>query len=84
MTAADLNCFMVTCALVPDLYCPGYSSAETLSKEANLTRTATRYKVDASRITARVTAELSAKGRSAGGKPRAASNRCRYQTAKTK
>jgi hypothetical protein len=84
MTAADLNRFMVTCALVPDLYCPGYSSAETLSKEANLTRTATRYKIDASRITARVTAELSAKGRSAGGKPRSASNRCRYQTAKTK
>ena len=23
MTAADLNRFMVTCALVPDLYCPG-------------------------------------------------------------
>jgi len=61
MTAADLNRFMVTCALVPDLYCPGYSSAETLSKEANLMRTAVRYKVEASKITARVTAELSAK-----------------------
>jgi len=84
MTAADLNRFMVTCALVPDLYCPGYSSAETLSKEANLTRTATRHEVDASKITVRMTAELSAKGRSAGGKPRAVSNRCRYQTPKTK
>jgi ParB family transcriptional regulator, chromosome partitioning protein len=31
MTAADLNRFLVTCALVPDLYCPGYSSAETQS-----------------------------------------------------
>lgn len=40
MTAADLNRFTVTCALLPDLYCPGYSSAETLSKEANLMRTA--------------------------------------------
>ncbi len=66
MTAADLNRFVVTCALVPDLYCPGYSSAETLSKEANLMRTAVRYKVDASKITARVTAELSAKRK--GGK----------------
>ena len=36
MTAADLNRFLVTCALVSDLYCPGYSSAETLSKDANL------------------------------------------------
>ena len=63
MTAADLNRFMVTCALVPDLYCPGFSSAETLSKEANLMCTAVRYKVDASKITAGVTAELSAKGK---------------------
>jgi hypothetical protein len=63
VTAADLNRFMVTCALVPDLYCPGYSSAETLSKEANLMRTAVRYKVEASKITARVTAESSAKRR---------------------
>ncbi len=63
MTATDLNGFIVTCALVPDLYCPGYSSAETLSKEANLMRTAVRYKVDASKITADVIAELSAKGK---------------------
>jgi ParB family chromosome partitioning protein len=63
MTAADLNRFMVTCALVPDLYCPGYSSAETLSKEANLLRTAARYKVDASKITATVSAALSARRR---------------------
>lgn len=63
MTAADLNRFMVTCALIADLYCPGYSSAEVLSKEANLMRTAVRYKVDASKITARVDAELSRKRR---------------------
>ncbi len=61
MTAADLNRFMATCALVPDLYCQCYSSAETLSKESNLIRTAVRYKVDASKITVGVTAELSAK-----------------------
>jgi len=31
MTTADLNRFMVVaCALVSDLYCPGYSSAEAL------------------------------------------------------
>lgn len=63
MTVADLNWFVVMCSLIPDLYCPGYSSAETLSKEANLMRAAVRYKVDASKIAARVTAELSTKGK---------------------
>jgi hypothetical protein len=67
MTAADLNRFMVTCAIVPDLYCPGYSLAETLSKEANLMRTAACYKVAASKITATVTAELSSKRRAGKG-----------------
>jgi ParB family chromosome partitioning protein len=70
MTAADLNRFMVNCALVPDLYCPGYSSAETLSKEANLMRTAARYKVDASKMTAVVMAELSAKRKGSKGRSR--------------
>jgi ParB family chromosome partitioning protein len=84
MTTAELNRFLVTCSLVPDLYCPGYSSADALSKEANLMRTAVRYKVDASKITTRVTAELSAKGRRAGDKPRPVSSRCKHQTAKTK
>jgi ParB family transcriptional regulator, chromosome partitioning protein len=66
LTAADLNRFIVACALVPDLYCPGYSSAETLSKESNLMRTAVRYKVDASKVTAEVKVELSKKRK--GGK----------------
>jgi hypothetical protein len=61
MTTTDLNRFMVVCSLVPDLYCPGYSPAETLSKEANLMRAAARYKVDAAKVTATVTSELSAK-----------------------
>jgi len=79
MTAADLNRFIVTCAIVPDLYCPGYSSAETLSREANLIRTAVRYKVDASKINTTVTAELSA-GRK-GGKARSCN---RQKQGKTK
>jgi ParB family transcriptional regulator, chromosome partitioning protein len=63
MTTTDLNRFVVTCALVPDLYCPGYSSAEALSKEANLMKSAGRYRVDASKITAKVSAELVKKSR---------------------
>jgi hypothetical protein len=70
MTAADLNRFMVTCAIVPDLYCPEYSSAEPLSKEANFMRTAAHHRVDASRITAKVTAELSSKRRFGRGQRR--------------
>jgi len=64
MTTADLNRFLVTCALVPDLYCPGYSSAETLSKEANLMKAAARYKVDASKVTAKAMTELSRRRKS--------------------
>ena len=70
MTATDLNRFMVTCALIADLYCPGYSSAEVLSKETNLMRTAVRYKVNASKIAARVDAELSSKRRVGRGQRR--------------
>ena len=82
MTAADLNRFMVTCALVPDLCCPGYSSAETLSKEANLMGTAVRYKVDASKITAKVTAELLTKRRAAKAKARPGPRRRQHQRPK--
>ncbi len=71
MTAADLNRFMVMCALIADLYCPGYSSAEMLSKETNLMRAAVRHKVDASKIAARVDAELSSKRRVGRGQRRA-------------
>jgi hypothetical protein len=70
MTSADLNRFRVTCAHLANLYCPGYSSAEMLSKEANLMRTAVRHKVDASKIAARVDAELSSKRRVGEGQRR--------------
>jgi ParB family chromosome partitioning protein len=70
MRKADLNRFLVTCSLVPDLFCPGYGSTEILSKEVNLMRTAVRYRVDASKITARVTAELSTKRKLGRGQRR--------------
>jgi ParB family chromosome partitioning protein len=70
MTTADLNRFVVLCSLVPDLYCPGYSPAETLYKEANLLQAAARYKVDAAKIKAAVTSELSAKRKAGKGRRR--------------
>src|SRR5258707_5941312 len=59
MKAADLNRFLVICALVSDLYCPGYNPRQSLDKNSNLARTAARYKVDAAKRAAAVQAELS-------------------------
>ncbi|MCI0724610.1 MAG: hypothetical protein L0338_37445 [Acidobacteria bacterium] len=70
MTSADLNRFMVTCALVSDLYYTGFGGDEVLSKGSNLSQAASRYKVNATKIAAAVTAELSAKRKGAKSKRR--------------
>jgi hypothetical protein len=59
MKTVDLNSFLVVCALVSDLYCPGYNPRRLLEKDSNLARTATRYKVDSSKVAVAVRAELS-------------------------
>jgi len=59
MKAADLNRFLVVCALVSDLYCPGYNPRQSLAKDSNLARTAARYKIDTAKLLAAVRAELS-------------------------
>lgn len=61
MTTADLTRFVVMCALATDLYCPSYNSVETLSKEANLMKTAVRYKVNVLKMCERVRTELTKK-----------------------
>jgi len=61
MTAADLHRLLVICALVSDLYCPGYNPKQSLAKDSNLARTAVRYKIDASKVAATVRAELTKK-----------------------
>jgi ParB family chromosome partitioning protein len=70
MTLADLNRFMVTCALISDLYYGGYGGDDVLSKDSNLAQAASRYKVSATKIASAVTAELSAKRKHAKSKPR--------------
>ncbi len=80
MTTAELTRFMVTCALVSDLYCAGFSPGEALSKDSNLVRTASRYKVDAAKITADVTAELSAKRKGAKDRPRLSKRACNQRS----
>ena len=59
MKAADLSRFFVVCALVSDLYCPGYNPSQSLTKDSNIARTAARYKVDSVKIATTVRAELS-------------------------
>ncbi len=72
MNAQDLQRFLVVCALVSDLYCPGFNPRESLVKDSNLARTAARYKIDAAKITANVRAELSKSADKKGsGKPKA-------------
>jgi hypothetical protein len=59
MKAQDLQHFLIVCALVSDLYCPGYNPRETLAKDSNLARTAARYKIDTAKLAATVREELS-------------------------
>jgi len=59
MKTADLHRFLVVCTLVSDLYCSGYSPRQPLAKDANLARSAARYKVDTAKIAAVVRAEFS-------------------------
>ncbi len=61
MTAADLHRFLVVCALVSDLYCPGYNPRQPLEKNCNLSRAATRYKINLTKVGAAVRAELTKK-----------------------
>jgi hypothetical protein len=62
MKTADVTRFLVVCALVSDLYCPGYNPRQSLEKNSNLARTASRYKLDSAKIAHAVRTELSRKG----------------------
>lgn len=61
MKGADLNRFFVLCALVSDLYWPGYNPRQPLEKNSNLACTAARHKVDAAKVVVAVRAELASK-----------------------
>ena len=59
MKPQDVQHFLIICALVSDLCCPGYNPRETLAKDSNLARTAARYKIDTVKLAATVRAEHS-------------------------
>ncbi len=68
MGLANPNPFLMVAALVPDVYCAGYSPGAALSDDSKLALTAPRYGVDAAKITAEVRAELSSKKHKKHGK----------------
>jgi hypothetical protein len=59
MSAADIHRFLVVCALVSGLYCPGYNPRQSLAKDSNLARIAGRYRLDTAQVISAVRAELS-------------------------
>src|SRR2546425_230823 len=71
LPTAEPHAFLVVCALVSDLYCPGYNPRQSLEKNSNLARMTARYKVDATKIVSTVRLELSRKTRKHGTRPKA-------------
>ena len=69
MKAADVRRFLVVCALVSDLYCPGYNPKQSLARDSDLARTDGRYKIESAKIATAVRAELSKAKASEGRKP---------------
>src|SRR5467141_1871065 len=67
MKPSDVNRFLVVCALVSDLYCPGYNPKQSLTKDCNIARTAVRYKIDLAKVGATVRAELTKKKETKAG-----------------
>ncbi len=70
MTRQGVQHFLVVCALVSDLYCPGYNPRQALAKDSNLARTAIRYKIDTAKLAAEVWTELSKKEKSGKNLPK--------------
>ena len=58
MNAEELPRFLVVCSLVSDLHSLAYNPRQAVAKDSNLARTAARYKIDTTKITAEVRAEL--------------------------
>jgi ParB family chromosome partitioning protein len=59
MSTQEVQHLLVVCALVSDLYCPGYNPRQALGKDSNLARTAIRYKIDTAKVSKTVREELS-------------------------
>jgi hypothetical protein len=74
MSIPEIHHFLLVCALVSDLYCPGYNPRETLAKDSKLARTAMRYKINIPQVTAQVRSELSRKDKPGKNAPKPAAS----------
>jgi ParB-like nuclease domain len=61
MSRTEVQHFLVGCALVSDLYCPGYNPRQPLANDSNLARAAARYKFDVARLAGEVRQKRSKK-----------------------
>jgi hypothetical protein len=59
MSMQEVQHFLIVCALVSELYCPGYNPRQALPKDSKLARTALRYKIDPGKLATEVRTELS-------------------------
>jgi hypothetical protein len=57
MSTPEIHHFLLVCALVSDLYCPGYNPRQALAKDSKLARTAMRYKINIPQVAAQVRSE---------------------------
>lgn len=66
MPMQQVQHFLIVCALVSDLYCPGYNPRQALAKDSKLAVTALRYKIDTGKLAAEVRTELLEKKKEKG------------------
>ena len=74
MSAPEIYQFLVVCALVADLYCPGYNPRQALAKNSNLAQTAMRYKINVEQLAVQVRSELSKKEKAGKNPPKPAAS----------
>ena len=72
MSTPEIHHFLLVCALVSDLYCPGSNPGQELAKDSKLARTAMRYKINIPQVTAQVRSELSRKDKPRKNAPKPA------------
>jgi len=79
MSTQEVQHFLIVCALVSDLYCPGYNPRQGLAKDSKLARTALRYKIDPEKVAAEVQTELSKKTKAGENPKKPVASRLRKQ-----
>jgi ParB/RepB/Spo0J family partition protein len=72
MSTPEIHHFLLVCALLSDLYCPGYNPGQALAKDSKLARTALRYKINIPQVAAQVRSELSRKDKLGKNAPKPA------------